>query len=608
MAFDFQAYRNPYVSTIADLLSRGEDAKAKALVDTASAQARAAEIRGQAYGGAIDSVGKMVAGLPAQIQAGKDQAFKNEQEAQARLGFADKARERAELAKGKEAVGFLASLNQGPDPNYQRDPATGTSRYEGPPSPDYSGLFDQGDFGQKTFNPAKTRQALTAAGYGAYADQLMVNVGKQNQEVAQFVQGRNDTVAQAASHALAMLRAPKVDGSQTAWADAVNGAGAALVANDIYTQPQLDALIASGQDQGRQGQEQLLIGLMRKGSEKAVNLAPGETSTLYGQSIMRTPSNVKTTPADIQVEQYKAYEAAELKAGRTPVGIEEFGKTPAAGSEADFAATYAKEKFNKPYSALTVAEKAQTIGAFKAANQDQDARDASLAQKNLANALAAQQPTQSDADDLAKDLVANRLSPSQLKANFGTRGVQGQAFLLKVYSAARKVDPTFNSEEAESTYVLARSPGFQNTIRNMDAAVESIPRLLTNAQKLGNGNFRTLSALKSAAKTQFNDVDLAKFKTDALLVGDEVAKILSGGGSGSPTSDAKLKQAISLFKTSDSVPAIAATVEEVQALLANRRKALVRGTYLDKPDVKADSVTPKTAADFLKEAGYDAQR
>lgn len=75
MAFDFQAYRNPYVSTIADLLSRGEDAKAKALVDTASAQARAAEIRGQAYGGAIDSVGKMVAGLPAQMQANKRQAL-----------------------------------------------------------------------------------------------------------------------------------------------------------------------------------------------------------------------------------------------------------------------------------------------------------------------------------------------------------------------------------------------------------------------------------------------------------------------------------------------------------------------------------------------------
>ena len=91
MAFNFQAYRNPYVSTIAELLSRGEDAKAKALVDVANAQARAAEARGQAYGGAIDSVGKMVAGLPAQIQANKnvqeDRAARAEARSQQRQQF-----------------------------------------------------------------------------------------------------------------------------------------------------------------------------------------------------------------------------------------------------------------------------------------------------------------------------------------------------------------------------------------------------------------------------------------------------------------------------------------------------------------------------------------
>ena len=81
MAFNFQAYRNPYVSTIAELLSRGEDAKAKALVDVANAQARAAEARGQAFGGAIESVGKIVSGIPAQMQASKDQAFQAAQRA-----------------------------------------------------------------------------------------------------------------------------------------------------------------------------------------------------------------------------------------------------------------------------------------------------------------------------------------------------------------------------------------------------------------------------------------------------------------------------------------------------------------------------------------------
>ena len=61
MAFDFQAYRNPYVSTIAELLSRGEDAKAKALIDVANAQAQAAQVRGQAWGGAIEGIGQTAA-------------------------------------------------------------------------------------------------------------------------------------------------------------------------------------------------------------------------------------------------------------------------------------------------------------------------------------------------------------------------------------------------------------------------------------------------------------------------------------------------------------------------------------------------------------------
>ena len=57
MAFEYTPYRNPYIGTIADLMARGEDAKAKALIDVASAQARAAEAKGQIYGNAISSIG-----------------------------------------------------------------------------------------------------------------------------------------------------------------------------------------------------------------------------------------------------------------------------------------------------------------------------------------------------------------------------------------------------------------------------------------------------------------------------------------------------------------------------------------------------------------------
>ena len=61
MAFEYTPYRNPYIGTIADLMARGEDAKAKALIDVASAQARAAQAKGQIYGNAISSIGQGIA-------------------------------------------------------------------------------------------------------------------------------------------------------------------------------------------------------------------------------------------------------------------------------------------------------------------------------------------------------------------------------------------------------------------------------------------------------------------------------------------------------------------------------------------------------------------
>jgi hypothetical protein len=272
---------------------------------------------------------------------------------------------------------------------------------------------------------------------------------------------------------------------------------------------------------------------------------------------------------------------------------------PKVGSEEDFVATYAKEKFHTddPRS-LTVAQKSEALGAFKAANADQEVRAAALAQKNIAEALArikeGQQPTAEDAKTVAEDLVSHRQSPSQVKLMFGTRGVEGQAFMLKVNTEARKLDPTFNYEEAESNYQLVKSPAFQNTVRYMDSALESIPRLEQNAKNLGNGSFRTLNQLANAAKDQFNSTDLKRFKTDALLVGDEVAKILSGGGTGSATSDAKLKQATDIIGVSDSVPAIAAAMQEVQALMGNRRRALTRGTYMEGSGTTPAPTTPST--------------
>jgi hypothetical protein len=105
--------------------------------------------------------------------------------------------------------------------------------------------------------------------------------------------------------------------------------------------------------------------------------------------------------------------------------------------------------------------------------------------------------------------------------------------------------------------------------------------VIKRAQELGNSKVRLVNGLANMGRDQLNDPALAKFQTDALLVADEIAKILQGGGTGSGTSDAKLQQAAQIIRTSDSPQNIAAKMAEVQQLISLRRKSLTHGTYME---------------------------
>jgi hypothetical protein len=208
--------------------------------------------------------------------------------------------------------------------------------------------------------------------------------------------------------------------------------------------------------------------------------------------------------------------------------------------------------------------------------QNRDAASVTLATRNTP------QPTAEDARGAAQDILAHRLAPSQMSALYGGFGAQAQKFKRMVIAEARKIDPNFDYEQAESEYQFAKSPGFQNTMRYMSSVQESIPMVIDRAKKLANGNVRSINALVNAGKNQVNNVDVKKFQTDRLLVADEIAKILQGGGTGSGTSDAKLSQAEKILSESDSPDAIAGAMADVQQLIGFRKKALGRGTYMDK--------------------------
>jgi hypothetical protein len=184
-------------------------------------------------------------------------------------------------------------------------------------------------------------------------------------------------------------------------------------------------------------------------------------------------------------------------------------------------------------------------------------------------------------DRAAQAVVSGRMAPSQAVAMFGGMGRDAGAFKREMTLRVLDVDPTFNFQEAESNYQYGKSTGVQASVRYMASVQDSMPMLLDRAQKLNNGQFRSLNALVNAGKNQVNDVDLKRFKVDVSLVADEVAKILQGGGTGSATSDAKLKQAGALLNETDDPAAIAGALDDINALIGFRKDSQTKGTYMD---------------------------
>lgn len=191
-----------------------------------------------------------------------------------------------------------------------------------------------------------------------------------------------------------------------------------------------------------------------------------------------------------------------------------------------------------------------------------------------------QQPTPEQAKQVAEDLVKHRIAPEQMAQMFGGFGPAGQNFKRMVYSEAKNLDPEFDFEQAASEYGLVKSPAFQTTVRYMDSVQSSIPQLLTASDKLARTNVQSINKVLNFAKDQTGGIDVKRFNTDRVLLADEIAKILQGGGTGGATSDAKLRQAEDILKSEDSPAQIKTALEEVQGLISLRRAALTRGTYL----------------------------
>lgn len=611
-------WEDPYAAQTINLLQEPARARAAAVAKIGEAQARAAEIAGQAqanaqiqsgnaWSGAINNAAGAIASVPGQIEAAR---ARSQQDALRQLQLSQAQR----LDAGQRTM--AGAMQTSADPSMQpQGPDQNTANGVVPQTPSF---LKPDENGVHTWDIEGISKYMASKGFGDLNPTFMKDVGGLNDALRQESTARTATLRNVAD---IYLRSNKN-------AEIANKLVDTLQANKFYSD---DALARVRSQIGTPQFDQMAEALATP--EKVIEVAKGGIATTQRRAEQNLPPLVTNAEPDKPpVPEFKPPEGIGVT---TPSGLPasfdiRTGKwsDPSTGKvlgPGEITSASAKQPVSKPGTVEDWVERARRLAvqqnggaaltdaqmqsvdtkalqSFKETNADPELRAAALAQRNISQLLAQSQlnqtPTKEQAASVADDLVNHRIAPEQLVSLFSTRGKEGLAFKLAVTSEAKKLDPNFNFEQASADYGFSKSAGFQQTTRLLGSVLESMPRLEANATKVGNGNFRTWNQLSNAAASQFNDTDLKRLKTDALLVGDEVAKILTGGGTGSATSDSKLKQATEMFSTSDSVPAIAATLDEVKTLLSYRSKTLTRGTYLENKapatssGVKILSITP----------------
>lgn len=569
--FQWQAPANPYVGTIADLMMRGQEAVAEAKIAAGNARAQAQAASGQIWGNTLSSIGQSVAAIPQQIQQQKAQ----QQEGQIR-GLQLNEATGAAAAKAKYDTMMAGGLNpgeQGPKESYLTE----------------DGMFDI----------PKINSALMQGGMAHLAPELT----KPAEAINESMQKYKASSQQAADHHTLLL-GDMADGVEKLMKagmpidQAIQFVAQPGIKQQVFKPEEIDSITQQLKSLPQDQQMARLATL----KDAASKLDKGDTLTEGAIHVGRYGANESANPKPQQINE--ATIALQAAHGDPVLAMHMLkpGEQVKAGTQEDWVdrarrlAVIAND--GKPLSDQQLQDvDTKAIQNFKEINTDPEMRAANLAQKNLAQVLAqlqaGQQPTREDAELIARQVLNHQMAPSQAMA-MGGFGTAGAAFKRMIGTEIAKEEPGFSWEQAQADYDYSKTPSFQNTVRYIDSTLESMPRLLTNARALAQGQVQSINKMVADGKKQLNNVDLKKFTTDAIFVGDEIAKILQGGGTGSGTSDSKLKQAQEVFSTSDNPSTIAAALEEIQPLLGNRRRAVTKGTPYATPPNTQTTPPPNT--------------
>ena len=186
----------------------------------------------------------------------------------------------------------------------------------------------------------------------------------------------------------------------------------------------------------------------------------------------------------------------------------------------------------------------------------------------------------------AKQLVDGTMDPANLSKRSKT--YDSTLAAANAYSL-RTTGKPFDAAKAAGDYKFATNQNtyntlnFLNSLTGRDNQSGNLGTVVAMSQKLGQSQFPPLNDVEQWAKLSAGNPQIAAYRAALTETSDQIAKILQGGGSGSGTSDAKLKQAGDLLNRNFNASQITATADTLRTLLANRKEEVIGDNrYLQK--------------------------
>ena len=188
--------------------------------------------------------------------------------------------------------------------------------------------------------------------------------------------------------------------------------------------------------------------------------------------------------------------------------------------------------------------------------------------------------------NLAQQLVTGNLAPSELsKRTTGTTSYNDVLKAADDYSM-KTTGKHFNIATADRDYKFAQRPQTQDTLNYLKSLTGTVDKngnisggnmdeLETISNSIDRTSFPALNDAKAWAALATGDPNYASYQAVATEVADQVAKILQGGSGSGGTSDAKLQQAVNLFKTGFTKSQINGIIDSLKPLLINRASAMI---------------------------------